>query len=197
MGLEELIKTLKKNEQKQIDDIWQAVREEAEALRTEVAAAIAAITKKQEQQLASACQKSRRAIFSETETKTRERKLLAYQALDRILWQTAFNLLPTLRLQAYADVFKLMAAELPAQQWEKITVNPEDVELAAGLFARDAIHPDPSISGGLLAEALEGRIVVDNTFEKRLARKWPHLLPGIITYIEKRYGTDGFAATDS
>ena len=64
MGLDELIKSLKKNEQQQIDDIWHGAESEAETLRSQIADAIADLTKIHADKLASACQKSMRALLS-------------------------------------------------------------------------------------------------------------------------------------
>jgi V/A-type H+-transporting ATPase subunit E len=191
LGLEELLNSLKKNEQKQIDDIWKTAESEAETLRTQVDEAIGEITKFHAEQLASACQKSRREIFSETETKTREKKLFAYQALDVALRKAASLQLPQLRQQNYEKVFADLVAELPERQWEKIVVNPADQELAGNYFTAEIIQPDPAIRGGLLAVTANNRIIVDNTFEKRLERKWPLILPGIIAALEKRYEKPG------
>ena len=193
MGLDELINTLKKNEQQQIDDIWQAVKNEAENLRTQIAEAIAAITKNHADQLASACQKSMRAIFSETEVKTREKKLFAYQALDQALRNAALKQLTALRKQNYEKIFATLVRELPERQWEKIIVNPADLELAANFFSVNSIQQDPAVSGGLVALTANNRIIVDNTFEKRLERKWLHILPQLIAEIEKRYETSWIA----
>ncbi len=193
MGLDELINTLKRNEQKQISDIWQAAKSEAETIRTQVDEAIADITKIHAEQLASACQKSRRAIFSETEVKTREKKLFAYQALDQALRKAALKQFVSLRNQNYEKVFVNLVSELPERQWEKIVVNPVDLELAAKFFNAKSIQPDPEVSGGLVAITANGRIIVDNTFEKRLERKWLHILPQVIAELEKRYETTGIA----
>jgi vacuolar-type H+-ATPase subunit E/Vma4 len=191
LGLDELINTLKKNEQQQIDDIWQAAKNEAESIRTQVAEAIAAITKNHADQLASACQKSMRAIFSETEVKTREKKLFAYQALDQALRNAALKQLTALRKQNYEKIFATLVRELPERQWEKIIINPADVELAAKFFNVNSIRQDPAVSGGLVALTANDRIIVDNTFEKRLERKWLHILPQLIAEIEKRYESSG------
>ena len=193
MGLEELLNTLKNNGQKQTDDIWQAAKKEAEILRAQVAKAISDITKVHADQLASACHKSMRSIFLETEIKTRRKKLFAYQALDLALRNAAVMQLPQLRKQNYKEVFANLVAELPERQWEKIVVNPADLELAVSFFAGDIIHPDSTISGGLLAITANGKIIVDNTFEKRLERKWIHILPPIIAELEKRYEKSGSA----
>jgi len=189
LGIEELISTLKKNEQKQIASIWQAAEKEAERLRGQVADAIAALTKEQADTLASACQKSMRAIFSATETQTREKKLLAYQVLDQALRDAAARQLPLLRQHDYENVFARLAAELPQRQWEKIVVNPADLDLAARFFSGGSIEADTAINGGLTAVTANGRIIVDNTFKKRLERKWLHVLPQITAALEKRYAS--------
>ena len=188
MGLEELISTLKKNEQKQIDDIWQQTRAEADSIRKQVAEAIAKITEEHADQLASACRKSVRVIVAEADMKARKKKLFAYQGLDEVLHATAINQLPRLREHGYENVFAQLAKELPGSQWEKILVNPSDVDLAAKFFDKNIIQPDTAISGGLIAVNAGGRMVVDNTFEKRLERQWSHILPELIKRIEEKYG---------
>lgn len=191
MGLEELLGSLKKNKQKQIDTIWHEVKSEAESLRKQVAEAIDDITRNHAEQFASACQESKRSIFSETEIKTRKKKLLAYQVLEQAMQNAAIKQLPALREKDYDVVFAQLVGELPQRTWEKIAVNPADLELAAVFFAADIIQPDPAISGGLVAITKGGTITVDNTFEKRLERKWLHMLPAIIAKIEKQYGESG------
>lgn len=187
MGLEELLSTLRKNEQRQINDIWQAAKDEAAAIRQQVADAIADITQKHTEQLDSACLKSKRAIFSETDINVRGKKLFAHQALEHALYNAAMKQLPFLRQHNYEGIFALLVEELPQRQWEEIIVSPQDLDLAARFFAAETIRPEPAIIAGLIATAAEGKIIVDNTFEKRLARKWPQILPAIIAEIEKRY----------
>ncbi len=188
MGLEELISTLRKNGQKQIDDIWQAAESEAESLRQKIAAATDEIMQNHAEKLNSACQKSRRSIFSEADIMTRGKKLLTYRSLDRALLDAAYKQLFGLRQQNYDDVFASLVAELPETEWGKILVNPKDRTLAAKFFPEEIIDPDPSISGGLIATTADSKIIVDNTFKKRLEKKWFHLLPAIIAKIEKKYG---------
>ena len=75
----------------------------------------------------------------------------------------------------------------------KIIVNPLDVDRAARFFNKNIINTDASVSGGLIAVNTGGKIVVDNTFEKRLERKWPQLLPELINSAERKYGESGSA----
>jgi len=188
LGLEELINTLKKNGQKQIEDIWQQARDEADSLRKQKADAIARITEEHANKLASACQRSVRNIVAEAEIKARGKKLFAYQKLDEVLRSTALKQLPKLRELDYENVFAWLVEELPDGQWEKIKVNPSDVDLATRFFSENIVQPDPAITGGLIAVNGDGRIIVDNTFEKRLERQWSQILPELIKNIEKKYG---------
>ena len=188
MGLEKLISSLKKNEQKQIDDIWQQARAEADSLRKQIAEEIDKISEEHAGQLASACQKSARGIFAEAETESRKRKLFSYQYLDEALHAAAMKQLSKLREVHYENVFAQLVKELPDGQWEKILVNPSDTNLAAKLFNKNIVQPDKAIIAGLVAVNADCKIVVDNTFEKRLERKWPYILPGLIKKIEEKYG---------
>jgi vacuolar-type H+-ATPase subunit E/Vma4 len=193
LGLQELLNSLRVNEQKQIDSIWQEAKNEAEKLRKQVDEATADITKNHTDQLASACQKSMRSIFSETEISVRTKKLFAYQALEQTLRRAATAQLPALKDENYEDVFARLVAEIPERKWERIIVNPADLDLAANFFTANIIHTDPAISGGLIVTSAEGKIIVDNTFEKRLERKWNHILPEIIANLEQRYEKSGTA----
>lgn len=188
MGLEELISTLRKNEQKQIEDIWQEAKSEAESLRKQIADAITDISRNHAEKLNSACQRSRREIISEAAIKLRKKKLLIYTSLARSLYDAAIKQLPVLRTQNYEKVFTELAADLPANQWEKISVNPADLQLAAKVFPAEIIASDPAITGGLIGEAADATIIIDNTFRKRLEKKWAYLLPAILAKIEKKYG---------
>ncbi len=188
LGLDELLDSLKKSKQSQIDTIWQEANREAESLRKQVDEAIADITKKHAEQLESACQKSMRSIFSDTEIKTRTKKLMAYQTFEQSLRNVAYKQLPALRGNNYDAIFAQLVDELPERSWEKIVVNPADQLRAKTFFPVEIIMPDPAISGGLVAITDEDRITVDNTFEKRLERKWHHILPAILAKVEKDYG---------
>ena len=189
MGLEELISTLRKNEEKQIEEIWQEAKSEAESLRKQIADEIANISRKHAEKLNSACQRSRRAIISETAIKSRKKELLTYTSLAQSLYDAAIKQLPVLRTQNYEKVFAELAAELPANHWEKVCVNPADVQLAAKIFPAETIDSDPTIIGGLIGAAADKTIIIDNTFRKRLEKKWIYLLPAILAKIEKEYGT--------
>ena len=193
MGLEELLNSLRKNEQTQIEDIWQQARNEADSIRRQTAEAISRISEEHAEQLAAACQKSVRTIFAESQIKAREKRLLAYLDLDKALRAAAEKQLPLIQENNREDLFELLVGELPHAQWEKIAVSPTDLELATKFFDKNIIYADTNISGGLLAFCGDGKIVIDNTLEKRLERKWSQILPELIRRIEKIYEESGSA----
>lgn len=191
MGLEELLRTLRKKERQQIEEIWEAAQQEAESLRHQVADAIAGITQKHDEELAAACRHSMRSIISKASARTREINLFACRALEQKLRRTAARQLPLLRRQGYDAVFTELVNELPQKDWERIVVNPADTQRAALFFREEIIFPDPAVSGGLLAVAANGRITVENTLEKRLELKWLKIFPALLEKLEKGYGIPG------
>jgi vacuolar-type H+-ATPase subunit E/Vma4 len=187
LGLEELIKTLRTNQQSQIDEIWQTAEAEAASLRDQTSDAIASLTENHTDSLVCSCRKSIKTIISEAETKAREIRLMALESLRRSLYENAAKQLHNLRKNHYDKIFEKMTQELPKLNWETITVNPDDVSMAKSFFNNCKIQDDPTINGGLVAQALDGKIIINNSFEKRLERNWSTLFPAIVRVIEKEY----------
>jgi vacuolar-type H+-ATPase subunit E/Vma4 len=187
LGLEELIKTLRANQQSQIDEIWQAVKAEAASLCEQTSTAITGFTEDHTDSLVCSCQKSIRTIISEAETKAIEIKLMALDSLRKSLFEAAAKQLHNLRNDDYEMIFEKLVQELPEQNWETINVNPDDASMAGNFFNNCAIQTDPAISGGLVALSADGKIVVNNTFGKRLERSWSTLFPAIVRELETEY----------
>ena len=187
MGLEELIKTLRANQQSQIDEIWQAAKAEAASLRQQTSDAISGLTESHTDSLVCNCQKSIRTIISEAETKAKEIKLMALDSLSNLLLEAAVEQLITLRGDDYGMTFKKLVQELPEQNWETVIVNPTDVTTAKESFNNSTIQTDPAISGGMVVLSAEGKIVVNNSFGKRLERSWSSIFPAIARGLEKEY----------
>ena len=61
---------------------------------------------------------------------------------------------------------------------------------AAGCQALVADHRAATPGGGLLACAAGGRLCIDNTLEKRLARGWDDLLPALCRDLEEHAAAD-------
>ena len=191
MALEELIKTLRTNQQSQIDEIWQAAKAEAAALHEQTSGAISDLTENHTDSLVCNCQKSTRTIISEAAGNAREIKLMALDSLRNALFDSAIKQLLTLRNDDYETIFKKLAQELPPQNWEVLVVHPKDVSSAQNFFNNCKIETDPTISGGMIALSADGKIVVNNTLKKRLERNWSTLFPVIAREMEKEYVESG------
>ena len=187
MGLEELIKSLRTNQQSQIDEIWHSAKSEAASLRQQTSDAISDLTESHTDSLVCNCQKSIRTIISEAETKAKEIKLMALDSLSNLLLEAAVEQLVTLRSDDYGTTFEKLVQELPEQNWETVIVNPTDVSTAKNFFNNSTIQTDPAISGGMVVLSADGKIAVNNSFGKRLERSWSSLFPAIVRGLEKEY----------
>jgi len=192
LGLEELIKTLRANQQSRIDEIWQAAKAEAASLHQQTSDAISGLTENHTDSLVCNCKKSIRTIISEAEAKAKKIKLMALDSLKNSLHEAAVEQLHYLRNEDYATIFKKLVQELPEQEWETITVNPDDISRTENVFYNCTIQTDPAISGGMVAESMNGKIIVNNTFWKRLERNWPTLFPAIVRELETEYVESGY-----
>lgn len=143
-----------------------------------------------------AAEERRRAAFVAGERLTRQvaaqaeaqRLSLAAEArlADR-LRALAEPLLAGLAAEHPRALLAELAAELPDVAWQMVTVNPREREAARVLFPRAEIRADPDIGGGLLVCADGGRLCIDNTLEKRLARGWDDLLPALCRDLEEQH----------
>lgn len=106
------------------------------------------------------------------------------QLADR-LYELAQKELPWLREQCGSRLLETCAKELPRTKWRKLRVHVSQVDLARKLFPEAKIEGDDTISGGLVAESADGKIMVINTLEKRLERSWPRILPEFIRTLRK------------
>jgi vacuolar-type H+-ATPase subunit E/Vma4 len=124
-------------------------------------------------------------ILNEADKDAERIRLSAEQSLSHRLRTLSFSLISELRNEFYEKVFQLLAGELPHHTWTAVRVNPEDGNIARKIFRGVEIIPDSEISGGLVITSDDGRIEVDNTFEKRLERAWTIILPEIMKDVYK------------
>lgn len=120
------------------------------------------------------------AILSEAKKSAEKILLYAEEAVAKKIYVVAVSELPSLRDEGYKDTLASLIKELPSFNWETVRVNPDDVELARYFFDNAKIVTDNSITGGFEAISSGGRIIVNNTFEKRLETAFVYLLPIII-----------------
>jgi V/A-type H+/Na+-transporting ATPase subunit E len=189
MGCEELIESLRKQADEKIREVWRKAEEEAVKIRA--AASLRLETLRLDNAAGLSSQKEIEKVFLEADNSARMIRLTSENRLFVRLYSIAFSYLGLLREKGYEDMFRRYVLELPPFGWQVVQVNPNDLGLAKKFFPGAEIVAEREITGGMEAEAEEGRIRVTNTFEKRLERIWPQMLPGLLDDIYREVMKSG------
>ena len=179
MGYRELIEAITREGEEKIAELRREAGAEGERIRTSAAAGIEVVGEEASRRLAAATAEAMGEAEVRGVEEGRRIRIEAEQALAERLYRLARCSLGRLRVDP-DRLFTLLAAELPAADWERVAVNPADRAVAGRTFPGAAIVDEPAITGGCEAEAEGGRIRIVNTLEKRLERGWPELLPEIV-----------------
>ena len=179
MGYRELIEAITREGEEKIAELRREAGAEGERIRTSAAAGIEVVREEASRRLAAATAEAMGEAEVRGVEEGRRIRTEAEQALAERLYRLARCSLGRLRVDP-DRLFTLLAAELPAADWERVAVNPADRAVAGRTFPGAAIVDEPAITGGCEAEAEGGRIRIVNTLEKRLERGWPELLPEIV-----------------
>ena len=180
MSREALIDSLRAKAAEDAEAIWRDARADAEKCRREMAQSL---ERRREERLQAAAAVARRLDDEATAAAqhlAREMRTNAAIVLADRLQQVARTELPALRGEAPERLFAALANELPDREWQRVTVNRADRDLARQRFPRAEIVCDEAVTGGMEVEAEQGRIRVSNSLETRLATAWPDLLPALI-----------------
>lgn len=186
MGYQELIDALRKEGEEKVRTIWKEAEAEVQRIKGEAFKRIEEIRKEYSNIHSPSIKERTEVILSEAKGRARTIRLLAEKELSERLYSIAVKTLPLLRNERYKDIFGALIKELPPCRWKTVRVNPEDERIAKGYFQDSDIIPDSNIIGGLDVIDEDGVIHIVNTFEKRLERAWPEILPELIkdTYEE-------------
>ena len=190
MGYRELIEALRSEGEEKIRAIRQEAETEAKALRTKAAREIERIRAEHDQEQSKAVADVAGEVLSEAAACARAIRLRAEQELSDRMARLARASIAQLRTDQYAETFAGLVRELPQHPWAVARVNPADADMAKTHFPGAEIVPDGTIIGGLEVSDREGRIRVVNTFETRLERSWPEILPGLVRELEKSVETE-------
>lgn len=196
MGYRELINSLHKEADRKTKSIWDAVKTEAEKIRTEADEKTSRMKSLFSKRQAEEVRKQEDLILRDVEKKARTLRLSAENELSARLLQTAVSCLPELRNERYKNIFASLTKELPSVKPERIGVNQEDAGIAREYFPDADIDARGSISGGLEIELNDGKTCITNTFEKRLERSWEDILPLLIRDIYKEIQGHGTITAD-
>lgn len=180
MSRSALIESLRAKAARDAEAAWMAARREAEKHHAGLAAALAA----RREELARVAEATARGEASqrlaEARHEARAERMSAIVDLAARLRELAEAELSAFGQEGGEVLFTTLADELPERDWQRIRVNPSQVETAKGRFPDAAIEPDEAVSGGLEATAEDGRLYVDNSLEARLVAAWPDLVPGLV-----------------
>lgn len=184
MGTEELLAALRLEGERKAREIRDRAEASAQRLREEAEKRLALVLEAHRHELEARVRSERQRCDAAARRVARLILLKGDDGLARRLWDISVELLPALRDEGYPELFRRLAAELPPREWRTVRVNPQDVDLAAGLFPDADIVADREISGGLVAVSRGEELQVVNTLEKRLERGWPELLPLILKEVD-------------
>jgi V/A-type H+-transporting ATPase subunit E len=180
MSGKELIDSLRSAADQKARSLWRDAEADAAAFRVQAEHRLEQMRSAAAQQQQRAANEHGLRLTAAADSRARSRRLAAELALANRLFGLARDSLSTLRQQDEERIFTACVRELPPLEWKTLRVNPEDRERARTMFPDAEVIADESISGGLDAATIGGRIRVVNTFEKRLERAWPILLPEMI-----------------
>ncbi len=183
MGYKELIESLRSEAEKTIEKIWKEKKEEGNAIKRLFDEEMKRFRDEYFSRKKMEIQKKIESIIFIAKRKSYEIKLNAEKELEKRLYSIAKEMLYLLRDETYPDVFGKLAVEISDGRWKRIIVNPDDISLAEIYFKNAEIITDGKISGGFVAISEDGKITIDNTFEKRLERAWQSIIPDIIKEI--------------
>ncbi len=189
MGCEELIESLRKEGEEKTREIWKEAEAEAGKIRAVSSLRLEAL--RQENASGRASKDGSRNVLLEAGARARMIRLNSENSLCLRLYSLASNSLNFLREHLSEDIFKKLAQELPPSGWQRVKVNPNDLALAEKAFAGAEVVTDNNITGGMEAETEEGSVKVVNTFEKRLERSWPQMLPDLLADVYREVMDDG------
>ncbi|HWR72039.1 MAG TPA: V-type ATP synthase subunit E [Nitrospirota bacterium] len=187
MGCKELIESLRKIRDEKIVAIWNEVEAEAAVIKDEVSRKREQLRSDLELKEAAAASEKNEQALSEAHRSSRSHRLTAEKEITDRLFALAARSLGQARTGEYPAVFRELVRELPSFIWKQIQVNHADASLAREYFPAAEIVPADGITGGLIATVEGERIRVDNSFEKRLERCWPELVPEMIKEIYEHH----------
>lgn len=189
MGCDELIESLRKEAETKIREIWKESEEEAGMIRANLSSRLEAM--RQEGSYGQSSEGEVRKILLEAESRAKIIKLESEDKLSTRLYFLAVSCLGFLRDDNYGEIFGRLVLDLPSYEWRKVTVNPRDSGLAKKYYPEAEIETDGDIAGGMAVENKTGDVKVINTFEKRLERSWPQMLPDLFGDIRREVMDSG------
>ncbi len=180
MGHEELITSLRKETEERIAALKERTDKEIQRIRTDLAGKIDTLREEYRAKQELAHIEEEENMRSEAEKTVRRIRLNSEKALADRLLPIAFSCLPSLRDRRYEKVFASLVHELPSRAWSEVWVHADDTNRAKEYFPGARVFVKDTITGGFEVSRDEGKVLIANTFEKRLERAWEDLFPPIM-----------------
>lgn len=190
MGGQELIEALRKTAEEQVRRIWNEAETDAGKLKADAERRREELARLANGRPSAEAEEYERSVMRQAVLKARNIRLEAEAALSEGLYASARTSLPSLRQERGSGLFTELASELPALAWKTVRVNPADVDLARTTFPDAEIVPDEQIIGGMDATTQGEAVRVVNSFEKRLERAWPELMPEMMKDVHEQTGNN-------
>ncbi len=197
MGETELKTALRRDGEDRMRRLWQQSEEVVDQRRKEIETEVEHLRQESERSVQAEITALRTNLMFEANTRAMECRLHAEAALEGRLLELAKELISELPGDSRKDLWQSLCRELPDEAWETVTTHPADQSRAKLDFPTAVIEGDDSISGGLIATAADGAILVDNTLRNRLLRVWPELLPKLMMELRAKVNNDDPACNDT
>lgn len=197
MAQQELEAALRREGEEKAREVWQAVEQMACDLREETDRKVAAVMEKSR---LCQCAETLRLREDAKAVALHGARLCSLAAEDQLaerLKEMAQGLLQEMGDSEGDSLFMALADEIPAFDWRNVKVGNRDKVHAKMRFPDADIETSERISGGLEVQGADGRLVIINTLEKRLAHLWAELLPELMAELRQRIGDDEVAANDT
>ena len=185
MGRRELLAALEREGQETMAAIAEREVAEGEQLRGAAEQHITELRLEKEQLCERQCRELQQTVMAKAMREEALIRLRAEYSLALRLRERALVAVSQLRPEHPEALIRDLAAELPADKWLKVRVNPDSVSLAASCFPGAKITSDAALSAGFQATSADGGLTVDNTLQTRLARLWPELLPQLMAELRQ------------
>lgn len=180
MGRRELLDALQREGGETMTAIAARGKADEERLRAGFEERLVTLRHEYEQQRELQCTELERSIISRADREAALITLRAEHRLSQRLHEQACSCVRRMHVDDPAALFRALQAELPAEAWGSVRVNPDFARLAADCFPAAEIISDPLLSVGFIVTAADGSLTVDNTLSRRLERLWPELLPVLL-----------------
>jgi V/A-type H+-transporting ATPase subunit E len=193
MGVSELKTALQHEGEVRAREFWRQSEATVDERRKEIEAELARLRAEAGRSLQAEETALRNKLLFEARAKATGCRLHAEAAMESRLLEMAGRVLLDMAGTSRRAIWLALSEELPDFEWTKLTVHPEDQEVARQTFPAAAVACAEEIGAGLVASGADGSVRIDNSLRRRLLRAWPDLLPKLIQDLRERVDRDAAA----